>query len=84
MAQSMAQGMDPAEVAFYSELGERIVDHEMRLRAKHTAHLPEEQDAQATLRMVQAARAMRIYVVDRLFMRRVAGAEDLKDERLQR
>ena len=68
-------------MAFYAVAAKQIVDEEMRLRARFTAHLPEDQDAGITQRLVQSARAMRNYVIDRTFQRRIATAGHLKDER---
>lgn len=81
-AQGLALGITAADMAFYAVAAKRIVDEEMRLRARVTAHLPEDQDVGITRRMVESARATRNYVIDRTFQRRVAAAGDLKDERL--
>lgn len=72
-------GADSADFAFYAEAAKTIVDMEMRLRSKLTAHLPEEQDAEVTRRLVLGARVVRNYVIDRTFQQRVAAAMDLKD-----
>ena len=76
------QGLRPEDVAFYPRLGKKIVDQEMRLRSRLTKDLPTAADARATLGLVQAARATRSYVIDRLFQLRVAASEDLKDQKL--
>jgi DNA-binding transcriptional MerR regulator len=81
-AQGLALGVTVSDMAFYAVAAKRIVDEEMRLRARVTAHLPENQDAGLTLRLVQAARATRNYVIDRTFQRRIAAAGHLKDEGL--
>jgi DNA-binding transcriptional MerR regulator len=81
-AQGLALGITASDMAFYAVAAKRIVDEEMRLRARVTAHLPEDQDAGLTRRLVQSARATRNYVIDRTFQRRIAAAGDLKDERL--
>lgn len=81
-AQGLALGIAVSDMAFYAVAAKRIVDEEMRLRARVTAHLPEDQDAGLTQGLVQAARATRNYVIDRTFQRRIAAARDLKDERL--
>ena len=72
-------GADSADFAFYAEAAKTIVDMEMRLRSKLTAHLPEEQDAEVTRRLVLGARVVRNFVIDRTFQQRVAAAMDLKD-----
>lgn len=81
-AQGIALGIAVSDMAFYAAAAKQIVDEEMRLRARFTAHLPEDQDAGLTQRLVQAARATRNYVIDRTFQRRIAAAGHLKDEGL--
>jgi len=81
-AQGLALGVTVSDMAFYAVAAKRIVDEEMRLRARFTAHLPEDQDTGITRRLVQSARATRNYVIDRTFQRRIAAAGDLKDEGL--
>ena len=81
-AQGLALGIKASDMAFYAVAAKRIVDEEMRLRARVTAHLPEDQDAGLTRRLVQSARATRNYVIDRTFQRRIAAAVHLKDEGL--
>jgi hypothetical protein len=72
-------GIRARDLSYYAELGEKIVDREMALRNRMTAHLPYQQDAAATTQMVKNARMCRAYVIDRLFQHRVAGMKDLKD-----
>jgi len=81
-AGGISRGMTEDDMAFYPRLAKQIVDEEMRLRRRLTHHLPDELDAGLTLELVQAARATRTYVIDRLFQLRVAGSRDLKDEEL--
>ena len=81
-ARGLALGITVADMAFYAVAAKQIVDEEMRLRARLTAHLPEDQDAGLTQGLVQAARAIRNYVIDRTFQRRIAASGHLKDERL--
>jgi hypothetical protein len=81
-AQGLALGITAPDLAFYAVAARGIVDEEMRLRARFTAHLPEDQDAGLTRRMVQSARATRNYVIDRTFQRRIAAAGHLKDKGL--
>jgi DNA-binding transcriptional MerR regulator len=81
-ARGLALGVKVSDMAFYAVAAKRIVDEEMQLRARFTAHLPEDQDAGLTQRLVQSARAMRNYIIDRTFQRRIAAAGHLKDEGL--
>lgn len=83
-AQGLALGVTVSDMVFYADAARQIVDEEMRLRARVTAHLPEDQDAGLTQRLVQAARATRNYVIDRTFQRRIAAAGHLKDGGLLR
>ncbi|MGE5258473.1 MAG: hypothetical protein ACM3KE_17485, partial [Hyphomicrobiales bacterium] len=73
-------GIRPGDLSYYSELGEKIVDHEMALRQRMTGRLPYPQDAATTTRMVKNARMCRVYIIDRLFQHRVAAMKDLKEE----
>jgi len=78
-ASGFAQGLELADIAFYSRLAKLLVDGEMRLRLRLTAYLPEDKDAETTQGLVQAARSIRNYVFERTFRKRVASARDLKD-----
>lgn len=73
-------GIEPSQGVFYRRLAEEIVDHEMELRNRITKNLPESADAAITMEMTRAARAMRAYIIDRVFLHRVMGMADLKDE----
>ncbi|MBI4799270.1 MAG: MerR family transcriptional regulator [Desulfarculus sp.] len=78
-ANGLARGLTVQDMSFYPRLGRQIVDQEMALRHRLTSHLPISQNAALTLQMVQAARATRGYVIDRLFQKRVAASRDLQD-----
>ncbi len=80
LAKAQERGVGPGDLAFYHDLGQRIVDAEMALRNRLTRDLPFTVDAEMTLALTQAARATRAYVIDRLFQHRVAAAHSLKDE----
>jgi DNA-binding transcriptional MerR regulator len=73
-------GIQAEDLAYYAELGEKIVDREMALRNRMTGRLPYQQDAAATTQMVKNARMCRAYIIDRLFQHRVAAMRDLKEE----
>jgi DNA-binding transcriptional MerR regulator len=81
-AGGLANGVTVEDMSFYPRLGKQIVDHEMAVRRKVTHHLTYEADAEQTLKMVQAARVTRSYVINRLFQLRVAASSDLKDEEM--
>lgn len=79
-AQTRALGLRPEDATYYVELGEKMVDHEMAVRNRITRHLPYDQDAMVTMEMVNSARALRAYIIDRLFQHRVAAMQDLKED----
>lgn len=82
LAARAAQGLTPEDASFYPRLANELVDQEMAVRHRLTHELPVYEDAAVTMRMVQTARAMRSYIIDRVFQRRVAAAKNLKDESL--
>ena len=75
----MAAGVQLEDMAYYVELGEKIVDREMALRGRLTRHLPSLQNASLTMQLVKAARMTRAYIIDRLFQRRISAMRDLRD-----
>ena len=81
-AASYAHGLHAADLAFYVRIAKEVVDQEMRLRRRLTAALPENEDARLTADLTRSARLLRNYVIDRVFQRRVAAAQSLKDEAL--
>jgi DNA-binding transcriptional MerR regulator len=64
-------GLTTEDGRYYHRLAEEIVDQEMALRERLTSHLPLEQNAILTLELTRAARALRAYVIDRVFQHRV-------------
>ena len=82
LAQAQDRGVGPGDLAYYHRLGSQIVDEEMALRLRLTKDLPPTLDAEVTLTLTQGARAMRGYVIDRLFQHRVARGRHLKDEEM--
>lgn len=81
-AEGLALGISAGDLAFYAEEAEKIIDKEMKLRERFTAHLTKSRDAELTRGLVQAARATRLYVIDRMFQKRIASASDLQDKEL--
>jgi DNA-binding transcriptional MerR regulator len=77
-ARLLSSGLRIGDLVYYVELGEKIVDHEMKLRRRMTHHLPHDRDAALSLELVKDARMTRAYVIDRLFQLRVASMRDLK------
>jgi len=74
-----AFGLGSEDMTEYVALCEKIVDHEMAVRKRLTHHLPYDRDAALTIELVISARMMRAYLIERLFQRRVAAMNDLKD-----
>ncbi|MGO9015568.1 MAG: MerR family transcriptional regulator [Dissulfurispiraceae bacterium] len=79
-AAGFGKGLELADIIFYSQLAKLLVDGEMRLRMRITADMPEDEDAETTKGLVQAARTIRNYVFERTFRKRVASASHLKDK----
>lgn len=78
LRRSLDLGLTPADCAYYPRLAAQIVDQEMALRRRLTADLSLEQDAALTLELTRAARALRAYVIDRVFQHRVMALKNLK------
>lgn len=66
---------------FYPRLAEQIVSEELAIRDRFTKDLPFEQDAALTLEFTRSARALRSYVIDRLFQRRILEMKGLKKQK---
>jgi DNA-binding transcriptional MerR regulator len=71
LREALALGLAPEECGYYHRFAEEIVDREMAVRDRFTAHLPPEENARLTLELTRAARALRAYVIDRVFQHRV-------------
>jgi DNA-binding transcriptional MerR regulator len=72
----LAAGLTPEDGRFYQRLAVEIVDQEMAVRERLTAHLPLEQNAMVTLELTRAARALRAYVIDRVFQQRIMALRE--------
>jgi hypothetical protein len=79
-AAAFARGLKSSDLAFYGSIAKELVDQEMHLRERLTGHLPDDQDARVTTELTRGARALRNYVIDRVFQHRVAAAKTLKDK----
>jgi len=79
-AAAFALGLKASDLAFYGSIARELVDWEMDLRGRLTGHLPDEQDVRLTMQLTRGARALRNYVIDRVFQHRVAAAKTLKDK----
>ncbi len=78
-ARALALGLRPADLRFYVRAAEAVADAQVALRSRLTAHLSDADDAALTLQLVANGRAVRGYVMERTFQRRVAAMRSLKD-----
>ena len=78
-ADAFSWGIQVRDLAFYVELGEKMVDREVELRHQITHDLAYEQDAEITLEMTKNARLSRSYILQRLFLRRISKMRDIKE-----
>jgi DNA-binding transcriptional MerR regulator len=70
-------GLTPEETSFYPRLAREIVDQEMAIRDRLVKGLSLEDNATLTLQLTRAARAMRPYIIDRMFQHRVMSRESI-------
>jgi DNA-binding transcriptional MerR regulator len=73
-------GITVADLAFYPDLAETMVEKEIVLRQKYTEALSFDNDAAMTLELTRMARALRIYVIDRIMQRRLIAFKGLKNQ----
>jgi len=73
-------GLASAEASFYPRLAREIVDHEMAIRDRLVKGLSLEDNAALTLELTQGARALRPYIIDRMFQLRVMSRERFDGE----
>ena len=64
-------GLSPEEASFYPRLAREIVDHEMAVRDRLVKGASLEDNAMLTLELTRGARALRPYIIDRMFQHRV-------------
>jgi len=70
-------GLTPEETSFYPRLARDIVDHEMAIRDRLVKGLSLEDNATLTLQLTRGARALRPYIIDRMFQLRVMSREGI-------
>ncbi|MFH1057931.1 MAG: MerR family transcriptional regulator [Pseudomonadota bacterium] len=80
LAQGQKQGMRPRDLGYYHRFGREIVKREIALRQRLTAGLAVGDNARRSMTMVQAARAMRSYVIDRIFQQQVRDSRFREEE----
>lgn len=64
---NLGMGLSFEDLAFYSQLGEKIVAHEMALRKRLIRSMPYDEALSTTLKLTQAARFFREYIIERIF-----------------
>jgi len=77
---ALALGVAPEECGYYHRFAEEIVDREMAVRGRLTSHLPPGENARLTLELTRAARALRAYVIDRVFQHRVMALRNSENK----
>jgi DNA-binding transcriptional MerR regulator len=80
LKRSRELGITLEEAAFYPRLAREIVDNEMALRDRLIKGLSLEDNAALTLEMTRSARALRPYVIDRIFQHRVMSRKRFDGE----
>ena len=73
-------GLTLEEASFYPRLAREIVDHEMALRDHLVKGLALEANATLTLELTRGARALRPYIIDRIFQHRVMARKSIDGE----
>lgn len=71
LAKVVAFGGRPADLGFYVELGNRIVEHEMRLRRAAVKGRSTHENVRITAEISRMADMLRGYILRRLFQRKV-------------
>jgi DNA-binding transcriptional MerR regulator len=77
LKRSREMGITPEEASFYARLAREIVDHEMAVRDRLIKGLSLEDNATLTLELTRGARALRPYIIDRVFQHRVMSRQSL-------
>ncbi len=73
-------GIGLEAASFYPRLAREIVDHEMAVRDRLVKGLSLEANATLTLELTRGARALRPYIIDRMFQHRVMGRKSFDGE----
>ena len=73
-------GITLEEASFYPRLAREMVDHEMALRDRLIKGLSLEDNATLTMELTRGARALRPYIIDRMFQHRVMSRKGIDGE----
>lgn len=76
-------GLTPEESSFYPRLARDIVDHEMAIRDRLVKGLSLEDNATLTLQLTRGARALRPYIIDRMFQLRAMSRESIDGDEVK-
>jgi DNA-binding transcriptional MerR regulator len=79
LARALGLGLSPADLSFYVRAAEAVVEAQMAIRRRLTAHVSQADNAALTLEMLASGRVVRSYVMERTFQRRVAAMRSLED-----
>jgi DNA-binding transcriptional MerR regulator len=69
-------GLSLDDAAYYPKLAGKIVDEEMAVQERVVRDRPYDRQLAATMELTRIARALRGYVIDRMFQRRALGQEE--------
>ena len=72
-------GIKPEEAEYYPRFAEEIVTKEMAVHKRLVNNLPYEEAINVTMELTRVARALRAYIIDRVFQRRAISQEITKD-----
>ncbi len=72
-------GIKPEEAEYYPRFAEEIVTKEMAIHKRLVNNLPYEEAINVTMELTRVARALRAYIIDRVFQRRAISQEITKD-----
>ena len=75
LKRSREMGISLEEASFYARLAREIVDREMAVRDRLIKGLSLEDNATLTLELTRGARALRPYIIDRVFQHRVMSRQ---------
>ncbi len=79
LKKGFALGLTIAELSFYPELADAMVEKEIVLRQRCTHALSFEKDAALTLELTRMARGLRVYVIDRIMQKRLIAFKGLNN-----
>jgi len=73
-------GLTEGDWSFYPDAAKTMVENELRLRNHLVEHLDYEHNVALTLELTKAGRALRAYVIDRVFQQKIMEQKNLKNK----